>query len=337
MLLLLQQTMTLYPKPFRLFGRRVAQGVLNREPILSRRFSLLERLHCNHVRRTVDQYRSNVNLYHSYENGGRADLLRFPHPSYRFSDNTIFDAGNYALQLVSLADPHSEHALKEAQSLLSRQRSVSYDRYVPNKRLRVGLISPDFVYHPVGRFIYMLLHAGFGLGGELHVCSTSRQKDSFTELAKDLTSQQGNWHDLGKHSNDDCLAHVRDLNLDVAIDLAGWTGGFSPALLPLELLIQINYLGFLHLLVCQRWTIGWVTNIYFPILFPSGIVKELGKLPRCFLAWHPFENLPEGRVPIQSAPSSADVIFGSLIMSENSANLLCDFGPAFYKWYLGVV
>ena len=30
----------------------------------------------------------------------------------------------------------------------------------------------------------MLLHAGFGLGGELHVCSTSRQKDSFTELAK---------------------------------------------------------------------------------------------------------------------------------------------------------
>ena len=31
---LLQQTMTLYPKQFRLFGR-VAQGVLNREPILS--------------------------------------------------------------------------------------------------------------------------------------------------------------------------------------------------------------------------------------------------------------------------------------------------------------
>ena len=91
-----QQSMTLFPKEFRLFGRRVAQGVCNREPILCRRYSLLERLSCNHVRRSVDQYRSNVNLYHSYENGGRADFLRFPHPSFRFSDNTLFDAGNYA-------------------------------------------------------------------------------------------------------------------------------------------------------------------------------------------------------------------------------------------------
>ena len=183
----------------------------------------------------------------------------------------------------------------------------------------------------------MLLHAGFGLGGELHVCSTSRQKDSFTELAKDLTSQQGNWHDLGKHSNDDCLAHVRDLNLDVAIDLAGWTGGFSPALFASRIApIQINYLGFFASTGLPEMDY-WLGDKYlFPDTFSEWHSERTWKLPRCFLAWHPFENLPEGRVPIQSAPSSADVIFGSF-NHVRKLNLLCDFGPAFYKWYLVVV
>ena len=157
----------------------------------------------------------------------------------------------------------------------------------------------------------MLLHGGFYLGGELHVCFTGSQHDSFTQLAKDLTSQQGTWHDLSTLSNDDCLARIRDLNLDVAIDLAGWTGGFAPSLFASRIApTQINYLGFASTGLPEMDY--WLGDTHlFPDTFREWHSETIWKLPRCFLAWYPFDNLPEGRVPIQSAPSSVDVIFGS--------------------------
>ena len=99
----------------RILGRQVLYALTNRQPILGRRFSLLERLHSPEGWNIFDRRRSHQNLLYSYENGGRADLLTCLHPWVMDDGKTWEIEGNRALQLASLASPLVPNALTSAQ------------------------------------------------------------------------------------------------------------------------------------------------------------------------------------------------------------------------------
>ena len=50
-------------------------------------------------------------------------------------------------------------------------------------------------------------------------------------------------------------------------------------------------------------------------LFPNHMQEwsseNIWRLPRCFVAWQPFDELPEGRVDVPAPPVSSDIVFGS--------------------------
>ena len=92
-------------------------------------------------------------------------------------------------------------------------------------------------------------------------------------------------NDISAHTIQNKVAAVRDLNLDIAIDLSGWTsghflGGFLAKLAP----VQCSYLGFFASTGIEEidyWLGDWSL---FPLITPAGIQKHFGGLIGRF--WH---------------------------------------------------
>ena len=310
---MLNRALVLFPKSYRLMSRDVIKSVLSRQPIKARRLSLLERLYAPSERPSLDIFRSNSNLFYAYENGGRADFLRHRHVSIVSAPQSLADRANSVLQLASLADPsYSEIVSAASESLIRHPFVLPLKKPKSTSKLRVGFISPDFHYHPVGRFFAMQLYRNLGSGGDLHAISIAGRTDTTTELIHDLVRQQGTWHDLREQSLEKQLVSIRNLNLDVAVDLSGWTAGAAPSIFASRIApVQVNYLGFFA-------SSGLAEMDYWlgdPHLFPSPIhewhSEKIYRMPRCFLAWQPFHNLPEGRVAIPAPPNSNNIVFGS--------------------------
>lgn len=111
-----------------------------------------------------------------------------------------------------------------------------------HRRLRLGLVSPDFGEHPVG---YLLLPWVGRLDRdsfELFFYSTRRRNDP---LSRRLTGLAARWHECQVMSDAELAAQIRRDQVDILIDLAGHTAGnrlgtFARVPAP----VQISYLGY---------------------------------------------------------------------------------------------
>ena len=311
---MLQRASVMYPNSSRLLGRRVLNCVQRRQSILARRLSLLERLHFTEDLHILDKQRSHQNLAHAFENGGRPDLLVAIHPFVLNEGKTWQIAGNRALQLASLGSSFTPQALHEAQQLLPREAgALSFKKvFEKTKKLRVGFITSDANYHPVMRFLLMQINQGLSNELEYFVVITGGKSDSFTSLAKDVIRAYGCWLDLRDKTPKEQLALIRDLNLNVAVDLGGWTGNACPALFASRIApVQVNYLGFFASTGLPEMNFWLGDHALFPDPCQDWSVEQIWRLQRCFVAWQPFNELPEGQVEVPASPVSSDIVFGS--------------------------
>ncbi|QNI46830.1 glycosyl transferase 41 family protein [Synechococcus sp. A15-60] len=314
----LTRARSLFPDSARLIGRAVIHSINERQPINGRRLALLERSKVSSDGWfQLDQLRSHQNLGHAFETGGRADLLCSVHPSTLAESRTWEALGNYALQMASLASPMAQQALLAAQELLPRESDswdvnrVQRDRD-PGRQLRIGLITPDVSYHPVCRFLLMQLNRFSQKSCEYYFVKLAGLDDWATDVAKNLVLRCGVWNDLSGKSYSHQLAAIRELNLDIAVDLAGWTGSAVPGLFASRIApIQVNYLGFFASTGIPEMDYWLGDSALFPQTLQEWSSESIWRMPRCFLAWQPFEQLPEGRVVVPAAPASPDLVFGS--------------------------
>jgi protein O-GlcNAc transferase len=86
----------------------------------------------------------------------------------------------------------------------------------PNRRLRVGYVSPDFRAHPVGRFVLPLLaahdHARFEI-----FCYAWGHPDDFTARIRGCADA---WRNIAPLSDDQAAEMIREDRIDVLVDLA---------------------------------------------------------------------------------------------------------------------
>lgn len=313
----LHRALVAYPRSCRLHARQSLRHLLTRRPAIARRHALLQRMYAVNGMVQLDQERSDANLCTCYEHTGRSDLLPRLHPvlrrRFQASPQSL---ANQALQLAGLADPSYPDSLAYLVSQLPSDQSFAGSRNVAQSmygRLRVGLISPDFNYHPVGRFVAMMLGQGLGLGGELHLVASGGREDPTTRLIADLADQQGSFHSVKGLPQADQLSKIRDLKLDVAIDLAGWTGENGGVLFASRIApIQVNYLGYFASTGIPAMDFWLGDAALFPEPMQEWHSEQIWRLPRCFLAWQPSGNLPEGQVEVPAAPApSVPITFGS--------------------------
>lgn len=133
----------------------------------------------------------------------------------------------------------------ESQELSTGVGPLWADRVRPQssqRPLRIGYLSGDFCNHPVGRFLLPVLQqhdrSGFKVVG-LNLCP---HNDAVHRAFQDCCDS---WHDLRFVSDLEAARQISDLQLDVLVELGGFTHLSRPGILvhrPAP--VQLSYLGY---------------------------------------------------------------------------------------------
>jgi protein O-GlcNAc transferase len=111
-----------------------------------------------------------------------------------------------------------------------------------NPRLRIGFLSPDFRVHSVMHFVEPLLARLDRKDFEVWSLYLIRQEDIVTKRARQLSDH---FVSLAGLSHEECVRRLRELELDVVIDLAGHSASNGlPFLAARVAPVQVSWLGY---------------------------------------------------------------------------------------------
>jgi predicted O-linked N-acetylglucosamine transferase (SPINDLY family) len=178
----------------------------------------------------------------------------------------------------------------------------------PDRRLRVGYVSPDFCTHSCSFFSEPLIREHDRNAVELFLYPTSRRQDPATARFKALADH---WRPLAGVSDDAATALILEDRIDILVDLAGHTCDtrllvFARTPAP----VQVSWLGYPN-------TTGMAAMNYRltdAVADPPGAhdawyTETLERLPTGFLTFRPVIA-----APVQERPPSATaghITFGS--------------------------
>jgi predicted O-linked N-acetylglucosamine transferase (SPINDLY family) len=86
----------------------------------------------------------------------------------------------------------------------------------PDRRLRVGYLSPDFRDHPIGRFLLPLLAHHTKNQVEIYCYASQTSADSMTQR---LASKANHWREIDRLSDQQAARLILDDKIDVLVDL----------------------------------------------------------------------------------------------------------------------
>jgi protein O-GlcNAc transferase len=161
----------------------------------------------------------------------------------------------------------------------------------PDRRLRIGYVSPDFREHSVAYFLEPILANHVPRQVEVFCYSDVKEPDDFTARLKSLAHT---WRDVVHLSHEQLAEQVRSDGIDILIDLAGQTTGSRlPAFALKPAPVQITYLGYPNTTGVKQ--IDY--KITDPIADPDGTTdsfytERLLRLPRTFLCYRVPTTLP---------------------------------------------
>lgn len=201
--------------------------------------------------------------------------------------------------------------LAEARSFAAQfvaQHPTSFENpSLPNRRLRIGYVSPDFRAHSVAFFLEPVLRSHDRQAVELFCYAEIARPDAVTDRLRGLADH---WRSTLGRADDEVAAQIRSDGIDILVDLAGHTGSnrllvFARKPAP----VQVSWLGY-------PGTTGLATIDYRlvdAVTDPPGdadryATERLLRLAGGFLCYGPPEA-PEP-VPPPSA-SGAPLTFGS--------------------------
>ncbi len=131
----------------------------------------------------------------------------------------------------------------EQHGLPLRSKIKSYPNSLdPDKRLRIGYVSPDFRLHPVGRFLLPIMKHHDKTNVEIYCYSNSDREDEITGQYRDIANH---WESVYSLSDDVASEKIRSDQIDILVDLSLHTSGnrlrmFAQKPAP----IQFTYAGY---------------------------------------------------------------------------------------------
>lgn len=185
----------------------------------------------------------------------------------------------------------------------------------PEKRLRIGLVSPDFRAHSVAYFIEPVLEHHDRGRFELICFNNSPRAD---EVTARLRSHAAGWHEVAAMTDEGIAALVRSRGIDVLVDLSGHTLGHRMGVFALRgAPVQATFIGYPNTTGLDTMDVRLVDSITDPPGVEALAVERLWRMEGCFLCYRPARDAPE---PSARAPGSP-VTLGSF-------NVLPKLSPA---------
>ncbi len=221
-------------------------------------------------------------------------------------------AGGLALMLNYLpgATPRDIfEAHREYGTLLPRveKPGVYASTHDPERRLRVGIISPDLRAHSVAYFIEPFIAGHDRAAIDLVVYQTNRIADAVTER---LRGSGVAWKVADRVSDEELAEEIRRDAIDIAVELSGHTHANSlPAMALRPAPVQVTYLGYPN--TTGVFGIDWrvVDSITDPPGAERFATERLWRLDPCFLCYRPDAGAPAVAPP--PVATRGYVTFGS--------------------------
>ena len=163
----------------------------------------------------------------------------------------------------------------------------------PDRRLKIGYVSPDFCAHPVGRFLLPLIANHNREQFEIFCYSDVRMPDSFTAR---LQSHAGEWRDILGMSHVEVARCVRDDGIDILVDLTlpHMSNNRLPLFARKPAPVQVTYLAY-----CSTTGLDAIdyrlTDPYLdPVEWKDGCYSERSTpLPRTYWCYQPHIDCPD--------------------------------------------
>jgi predicted O-linked N-acetylglucosamine transferase (SPINDLY family) len=188
----------------------------------------------------------------------------------------------------------------------------------PDRRVRIGYVSPDFRCHPVGRFLLPLLESHDHGSFEIFCYASVAIPDTMTDHCR---TQADVWRDVLGLSDEQVARIVRQDHVDILVDLTMHTAGnrllvFARKPAP----VQVTYLAY-----CGTTGLSMMDyRLTDPHLDPPGrderfYCEQSVRLPETYWCYRPPSETP----PVNALPAfeTGHVSFGSL-------NNFCKVSPA---------
>lgn len=267
------------------------------------------------------------NLANCYNQLGRiAEAILHYRETYRLAPD--FPQAQASVLACLNYDPHcspeqaaAEHRLWAEQVAAPCYPKIAHfgnDRS-PERRLRIGYVSPDLRRHPVSAIFAPILAAHDRSRVEVTCYYNFAGEDMVTLRLKSLAGQ---WRPVAGIDDEALCAQIRTDRIDILVDLAGHTMhnrllAFARKPAP----IQVSWLGYFN-------TTGLATMDYFvsdPWSSPAGqeryYVEKLLRLPHTRFCYEPPEYMP-GVSPLP-AEKMGHITFGCLNnLSKLNENVL---------------
>ena len=228
--------------------------------------------------------------------------------------NVLFTLVGYELEPAALR-------LAEAQRFAERFGQHPFERWRdripdphPQRRLKIGLVSPDFCRHAVSYFVEPLLEQWNRKTLEITIYACGEQFDDYSAR---LQSKADRWVNLRGQSDEACITQILQDEIDILVDLAGHTAGNRLALFGAKAApIQATYLGYYGTTGLAQVDY-WLTD---SVLHPPQLdaldpcTEERWRLDRCYVSYRPIPTAPQ----VQSPPCSTNksITFGSFNQSR---------------------
>ncbi|MBK9991782.1 MAG: tetratricopeptide repeat protein [Verrucomicrobia bacterium] len=236
----------------------------------------------------------------------RAALAAKPQPSTH--SNLV-----YAVNFVAGLSPdevfaeHKNWAAIHAAPLKTEQRPFE-TVLEPERRLRIGYVSPDFIHHAVSYFIEPVLAAHDRTRIEVFCYSNALVADPVTARLRALSDQ---WRDIARLNDEQAAALIREDKIDILVDLAGHTARhrllvFARKPAP----VQVTWLGYPNTSGLDAIDYRITDTVSDPVGQTEAWQSEkLVRLPETFSCYRPSDDAPA--VSALPALENGYITFGS--------------------------
>lgn len=212
-----------------------------------------------------------------------------PHSYSAYSNMLLAMIYTASVLPEEIAEASREFGKRFCDSLFRTRPMIRDNR--PERKLRIGYVSPDFRSHAVNYFFENLLKNHDRTQYEIFAYSNVRKEDSVTERLK---TEFDHWRDIRNKTDDEAADMIEEDKIDILVDLAGHTGDtrlliFARKPAP----IQISWLGYPATTGLK--TIDYrITDHYAE---PKGTtehlnVEKLWRLPQIFCCYGANEKNP---------------------------------------------
>ena len=247
------------------------------------------------------------------QQGRHEEAISAQREALRLSPGNTRYHSNLLLSLQYLPDITPDALLREHRSWASMHESdktpsVGFSNPPdPERRLKIGYVSPDFRTHSVAYFFEGLLRSHDNKVVETFCYAVVPHRDETTER---LQQQASAWRDVSTLDDTALLGQVRADGIDILVDLSGHTAGnrltvFAARAAP----VQVTYLGYPSTTGLSRMDYRLTDDRADPPGEEAFYSERLVRLPECFLCYQPPIQSPS----VASAPLTQNgfITFGS--------------------------